>query len=96
MLRICESLHDRLEAAAHANQRSLNAEIVARLEASFGDGALLARMHRLEELTRHRRPWPTPEALAESMDMQCIPSTLPHVMTPSDTIGSDGGILSAG
>jgi hypothetical protein len=51
MLRICENLHDRLEAAAHANQRSLNAEVVARLEASFADGALLARMHRLEELT---------------------------------------------
>lgn len=51
MLRMCESLHDRLEAAAQVGQRSLNAEIVARLEASFGDGALMERMHRLEELT---------------------------------------------
>jgi hypothetical protein len=54
MLRICESLHDRLESAAQTSQRSLNAEIVARLEASFregSDGSLLARMHRLEDLT---------------------------------------------
>lgn len=51
MLRICENLHDRLETAAQGNQRSLNAEVVARLEASFADGALMARMQRLEELT---------------------------------------------
>ena len=36
MLRVPEHLHDLLEQQANANQRSLNAEVVARLKASFG------------------------------------------------------------
>jgi hypothetical protein len=51
--RVCEALHEKLEAAAEANQRSLNAEVVARLEASFTPAQDGARMKRLEDLAEH-------------------------------------------
>lgn len=60
MLRLPETLHEKLEAQAEANHRSLNAEILARLEASlagkvdegliFNDVTMRARMQRMEEL----------------------------------------------
>lgn len=37
--RIPEDLHSRIKAAAQANRRSANAELVARLEASFAPSA---------------------------------------------------------
>lgn len=37
MLRISESLRDRIAQAAEANMRSMNAEIVSRLEFTFAD-----------------------------------------------------------
>jgi hypothetical protein len=60
-LRIADALHERLVEAAQANHQSLNAEIIARLESSFAEGAdrsamsldrraLIERMHRLEDL----------------------------------------------
>lgn len=59
--RMPEALHEHLEQAAEAHHRSLNAEVIARLEASFatddqglilGDNpvAMEARMKRMEEL----------------------------------------------
>ena len=39
-LRIPEDLKKRVEKAAEANHRSMTAEIIARLEASFGIGSL--------------------------------------------------------
>jgi Arc-like DNA binding domain len=48
-LRLPRTLKDRVEASARANSRSLNAEITARLEQSFGEAAgsedTLARGH---------------------------------------------------
>jgi plasmid stability protein len=59
MFRVPEDLHEQLEAQATANQRSLNAEVVARLKASFTGGnaacdtsEMEARMHRMEELVQ--------------------------------------------
>jgi plasmid stability protein len=59
MFRVPDALHERLESQAQANRRSLNAEVVARLEASFasheetiGDEALVARIRRMEELVQ--------------------------------------------
>lgn len=60
-LRIADALHEHLVEAAQANHQSLNAEIIARLEASFAQEAdrsamsldrraLIERMHRLEDL----------------------------------------------
>lgn len=39
-LRLPDSIRDRLKIEADANRRSLNAEIVARLEASFNSSSL--------------------------------------------------------
>lgn len=60
MLRLPDGMRDRIKAAAEANSRSMNAEIVARLEASFdlmqGEvddvGALILRsvLNRMAEL----------------------------------------------
>lgn len=38
MLRLPDGMRDRIKAAAEANSRSMNAEIVARLGASFEEG----------------------------------------------------------
>jgi plasmid stability protein len=59
MFRVPENLHEQLEEQASANHRSLNAEVVARLQASFGHEAppcdnseMQARMRRMEELAQ--------------------------------------------
>ncbi|MDE1917307.1 MAG: Arc family DNA-binding protein [Sphingomonadales bacterium] len=67
MIRLPDELHERLEHLAHANARSLNAEVVARLQASLkpasyrereaadataDDSAIAAKMRRMEELVQ--------------------------------------------
>jgi hypothetical protein len=50
-LRIPEALKDQVEASAKANNRSMNAEIISRLERSFDlDDGLTALTDRVEEL----------------------------------------------
>ncbi len=51
VVRLPDGMRDRLKAAAADNKRSLNAEIVARLEASFGEPEPTTS-EMLEELTR--------------------------------------------
>ena len=51
-VRFREDLRRRLEAAAKAQERSLNGEIVARLEQSFGRGSLSYQINELEDLIR--------------------------------------------
>ena len=51
MFRVPEHLHEQLEQQASANHRSLNAEVVARLQASFGSATeARPRIERMEEL----------------------------------------------
>lgn len=59
MIRLPDDLHERLEHLAHANARSLNAEIAARLRASLlsqgerdAGGNNAAKMQRMEELVQ--------------------------------------------
>lgn len=49
--RLPGNLYDRLKGAAESNGRSLNAEIVARLEASFGPDAQAAIKQLFDEQT---------------------------------------------
>lgn len=48
-LRLPDGMRDRIAEAAKVNNRSMNAEIVARLTASFEDSDLDERMTRIEE-----------------------------------------------
>lgn len=48
MLRVPDGMRDRLKDEAAANNRSMNSEIVARLEASFSESDISAREARLE------------------------------------------------
>jgi Arc-like DNA binding domain len=56
MTRLPERLRRRLERAAAANQRSMNAEIIHRLELSFGGGPLVGAegLFLMEERMRER------------------------------------------
>jgi plasmid stability protein len=54
MFRMPENLHEQLEEQASANHRSLNAEVVARLQASLGagiSGEMPAKLRRMESTT---------------------------------------------
>ncbi|MEF2551339.1 Arc family DNA-binding protein [Aurantimonas sp. A2-1-M11] len=53
MLRLPDDMRDQLKAAADANNRSMNAEIIARLAESFESNArLVAAEHEVEKLHR--------------------------------------------
>lgn len=49
MLRLPDGMRDRIAEAARANNRSMNSEIIARLEASFDEGSLSERFSELEK-----------------------------------------------
>ena len=59
MLRLPEGMRDRIADAAKANNRSMNAELVARIQASFDQGDLRERMDRIEQRL---------DAMAENID----------------------------
>lgn len=63
--RFPDGMRETLKQAAAANRRSMNAEIMARLEASFGDNPVL--------------PGPTPSAVASSLDAQVAAAIERHV-----------------
>ena len=61
-IRMPESLHDAVREAAHQNRRSLNAELVMRLELSFEIEGPRAPDHPI--LAGHARPGPPPRVLS--------------------------------
>lgn len=55
LVRMPDGMRDRIAEAAKAGNRSMNAEIVARLEASFHESNMDERLTRLEEMTAELR-----------------------------------------
>lgn len=73
-LRMQPSLRERVEAAAKANHRSLNAEITARLEESFSP-----EIHRIIRAVEPATKGPLPELETLQLNLEIVLEQLRHL-----------------